>query len=236
VVVVSAYAVYALAAAEHIVVNSGIVIVISAAYTRAVEHFKGVHSVEIHIVSVVLKRPRGVIVGYEEACLAAQLHVLRAALTGVLAHVVGLTLIKFHTASVLDRVGKKIVFSVPAGLNYRVGIESDTAKMTGLDYVKVVGSLVAGLVGLGLKAVECEEVIVAKLGVRNKNIVIRIGYYRISLVKIYLLYLLGRTFSVRKSSVTVKICLVEIFALRKKNFFHIELLVEKNIVVFIITP
>ena len=224
VVVVSADAVYSLSSAEHIVVNSGVVIVKASTDTRAVEYLKGVHSVEIHVIGVVLERPRGVIVGYEKSCVAAHLHVLAAALSGMLTPIVRLALVKLHEMSVVGRVSEKIRFSVPTGLYLGLGVKSYTAEMTGFENIEIIGSLVAWLIGLYLEAVEGEKLVVAKLGMANENVVVGVGNYRISLIEIYLLYLFGSAFSVGQISVAVKICLVKIFVLRKKNLFHTELL------------
>ena len=57
-----------------------------------------------------------------------------------------------------------VSLSVPAGLNDVVGIDRDKAHVAALF---VAEGVCLGLVDLCLKAVECEEALVVKLGMRN---------------------------------------------------------------------
>jgi hypothetical protein len=96
--------------------------------------------------------------------------------------------------------------------------------MAGLEKTEGARLSLCGLVTLYLKAVESKKGVVAKLGMRYKDIVVGVGYDRISERFVKLLDLLGRKSSVRKIGVAVKISLVEISILGEQKFFHMKLL------------
>ena len=107
------------------------------------------------------------------------------------------------------------MLSVPTGLYNGVGIKSNCAKMAGFELIEHRSLGLGRLVGLYLKAVKSQKLIVAKLGMRQENIVIGVGYNRIAKREIKLLDLLGAEVTVGKVGVTVEICLIEISTLGK---------------------
>ena len=164
VVVVRADAEYLVSAAKNIVVNSGVVVVVSNCITTAVEHLKGVHSLITHIVGVILKRPGGVVVGNEKSLVSALCHHIADTLCTKAANVVGLVFVDSDLGLVRQGVTPHVSLSVPAGLNDVVGIDRDKAHVATLF---VAERVCLGLVDLCLKAVEREEALVVKLGMRN---------------------------------------------------------------------
>ena len=215
VIVVSADAVKSLARAEHIVVNSRIVVLVAVLDTASVEHFKGVHALVLHIVGVVLKRPGGVIVGHEKALFpACSYHIVDA--LGRKHTDVLLVFVLSYLGYMIARVAPHVFF-VPAGLSYVILLKCDEADMTAL-LVSVLIYLL--FVYRRLKAVEGEEVLVVKLGVRHHNLMLCVSDDRKSKLFIYLLYLGRSSPTVREGGMAMKICLIEITLLGQNKLFH----------------
>ena len=215
VIVVCTDAIKSLARAEHIVVDSGVVILIAVLDTASVEHFKGVHALVLHIVGVVLKRPGGVIVGHEKALFPARSYHIVDALGRKHTDVLPVFVLSY-LGYMIARVAPHVFF-VPAGLSQVILLKCDEADMTAL-LVSVLIYLL--FVYRRLKAVEGEKAIVIKLGVRNHNLMLRISNYRKAELFIYILYLGGSSPTVREGGVAMKICLIEVSVLGQNKFFH----------------
>jgi hypothetical protein len=122
-----------------------------------------------------------------------------------------LAFIKFDEMSILARVTYTRIMTVPEWLSEIVRLDTNKAKVT----VSLINKLINGVIrDLDLIAVQSKKSIVAELIVSDKNIVIGVGNYRIAETLIIVLDLRRSKTTVGKGSVTVKISLIKIAALR----------------------
>ena len=177
VVVVGRYAEYAFAGAEHIVVNSGVVVVVTFGDTAVVHYLHRVHAFVFYILPVIFKRPRRVVVGYEISGVARVLYHQIYVFGCVPTDEVGFCFVKFHFVFVFRRAAEQIRASVPVRLRHIVLFYCDITKVARSEIVRIRR--------FRFKTVQSEEFIVRQLVVSDEYIVIRIGDDRIAVRLIY---------------------------------------------------
>lgn len=206
-----------LTAAKDIVIYRRCIVIIAYDVASVVVYLHCVHADIFSVVVKCLKRPSRMVIGYEESAVLRSFDGSVDAIRLVCTAEVRFFGVKLHLVAIIQGIGEDIIGSVPKRMYVIVGFESDEAEMAGF----CMFPRLVPLVDLDFKTVQRKKILVRKFGMRDKDVMVGVGYYRISLLHVHLFDFLGRFFAVGYRCVAMKICFVEISVLGEKMLYHI---------------
>ena len=169
-VIIGGNAVDPFACAEHIIIYSRIVILITRGDTAEITDLHCMHSLIAGIGSIILLGPGRMIISYKKSGFSAALHHIADAFGRVCAYIIRFRFLKTDFISVFYGIGKQIVASVPAYRRKILFLQSNQAHMA-------AGAAVVCRAGIDLHliAVQGQKGFVAQFGMRNQNVVVGKG-------------------------------------------------------------